>query len=209
MRRSGVGPPTLLAALIVCAASRPASADWHLTPFAGFTFKGGTTLFELEDAAKLTHWNFGGAGSFLSRGPFGAEALFVYTPGFFSRDTPLLGVPPGFARVRSSHAYALMGNAVLAAPLTWNEYGLRPFLSGGLGWLNATMIDEGGVSSFKRDMAAFNIGGGAIGFVTDRTGLRFDVRYFRNLRDEPEPLSTSGTREIHFWTAVVGVVLKY
>ena len=116
---------------------------------------------------------------------------------------------PGFARVKSSHTHALMGNVVLAAPLTWNEYGLRPFLSGGLGWLNATMIDEGGVSTFKRDMAAFNIGGGAIGFVTDRTGLRFDVRYFRHLRNEPELLSTSGTRELHFWTATVGVVLKY
>jgi hypothetical protein len=200
---------TLIVCAIVIAAPRHAAADWHLTPFVGLTFKGGTTLFELEDAAHLTHWNFGAAATMIGRSPFGAEAFFVYTPGFFSRDQPLVGVTPGFARVKSSRSYALMGNAVLAAPLSWNEYGLRPFVSGGLGLLHATMIDEGDIGTFKRDMAAYNIGGGAVGFVTNRTGLRFDLRYIHSLKREADLLSTSGKRELHYWTASVGVVLKY
>jgi hypothetical protein len=202
-------PIRILIVCVIVAAPRAAAADWHLTPFVGFTFNGGTTLAELEDAARLVHWTFGGAATMIGRGPFGAEALFVYTPGFFSRDQPLLGVTPGFARVKSSRSYALMGNAVLAAPLSWNEYGLRPFVSGGLGLLHATMIDDGDIFTFKRDMPAYNIGGGAVGFVTNRTGLRFDLRYIHSLKRQADLLSTSGKRELHYWTASVGVVLKY
>jgi hypothetical protein len=198
----------LVFALLLWAIPQSARADWQLTPFVGFTFKGGTTLFDIEEAAHLTHWNFGGAATLIGRGPIGAEALFVYTPGFFSRSQPLLGVPPDFG-VKSSHSYALMGNAVLAAPLGWNEYGLRPFVSGGFGLLHGTMIDLQNAASFKRDMPAWNIGGGAVGFVTDRTGVRFDLRYFRNLRNDPDAASPSARRELHYWTLALGVVLKY
>ena len=200
---------TLLLIGILLGVPHSLSAEWQITPLVGFTFKGATSLFELEDAARLTHWSFGGAATLLGRGPLGAETLLVYTPGFFSRSEPVFGVLPGFARVKSSRSYALMGNAVLTAPRSWNEYGLRPFVSGGVGLLHATMIDEGNVSTFKRDMAAYNIGGGAVGFVTDRTGLRFDLRYFRNLRNEEDLLSTSGTRELHYWTAAIGIVFKH
>jgi len=209
MRRLGLSRSrVLVVAVFICAWSRSASADWQLTPFIGLTFKGGTTLFDLDEATHLTHWHFGGAATLIGRGPLGAEALFVFTPGFFTRGQPPLGVDLS-AGVKSSYSYAVMGNAVLAAPLRWNEYGLRPFLSGGFGLLHATMTDYKKIFAFKRDMPAYNIGGGAVGFVTDRTGLRFDVRYIRQLKSDPELLSTSAKRELHYWTAAIGVVLKY
>jgi len=195
---------------IVLGTVRPAAADWLFTPFVGLTFKGGTTLFQIEDGAKRTHWNFGGSATLLGRGPLGAEALFVYTPGFFSGSPPGLVAPPGSASVESSSSYALMGNVVLAAPRSWNEYGLRPSVSGGFGLLHATLIDSFfNVGTFKRDMAGFNVGGGAVGFVTDRTGLRFDLRYFRNLQNTEDLKSPTGQRELHYWTTSIGVVFKY
>lgn len=186
----------------VIAAARPASADWHFTPFAGFTFRGDTTLVDFEDAAGRVHLNFGGAATIIGDGPLGAEALFVYTPGFFDRGE--------LTDVTSSRSFALMGNVVLTVPLAWwNRYGLRPFFSGGAGLLRASQTIFGDVLQVKSNIAAYNLGGGAVGFVTDRTGLRFDLRYFRNLRPgEPSGSSVASVR-LHYWTAAVGIVFRY
>lgn len=216
MRRAGLRRVrTLVLCGVLLAAARPAAADWQFTPFFGWTFKGGTTLTQIEEAAHLVHWNLGGAVTVIGRGPFGAEGYFVYTPGFFSRGDRPATAPPGFG-LKASRSYALMGNIVLAAPLGWNEYGLRPYVSGGLGLLHATQIDENAldVLTFRRNMAAYNIGGGAVGFLSDKTGVRFDVRHIRNLRNEEDPLAldpstSSSQRRLHYWTAAIGVVFKY
>ncbi|MCR6679783.1 hypothetical protein NVV43_30805, partial [Escherichia marmotae] len=71
----------------------------------------------------------------IGAGPIGVEALFLLTPSFFEQDPEGLSLDPGLIRVRNSRVLALMGNVVIAAPRGWNEYGLRPFLSGGLGLL--------------------------------------------------------------------------
>ena len=49
-----------------------------------------------------------------------------------------------------------------------------------------------------------------MGFLNDRVGLRFDLRYFSNLKpsDDPE-LSVIGRVHLSYWTGSVGVVLKY
>ena len=201
------GPRVLLLTALVVAAPRPAFADWQFTPFFGFTFKGNTTLVDLEDAVGRTHWNFGGAVTVLGRWPIGAEAYFVYTPGLFNHKG--VGGPPTLdAGIDSSRSFAFMGNAVLAAPRSWNEYGLRPFISGGLGALHATEIDKTTVFTVKRTIPAYNIGGGAIGFLTDNTGLRFDLRFIRNLLNQDEPLAFSQKLHLRYWTASIGVVIK-
>jgi hypothetical protein len=218
MTRGGLRPlRTLMLSVVLLAAPGSAAADWQFTPFIGWTFKGSTTLSEIEvGAAHLGHWNFGGAVTVIGRGPLGGEAYVVYTPGFFNRsDPPPLGAPVAFG-VKASRSYALMGNIVVATPLSWNEYGLRPFVSGGLGLLHATQIDENEIDvfTFRRNILAYNIGGGAVGFLSDRTGVRFDLRYIRNLRNEEDPLAVdpvtaSQQRRLHYWTAAIGVVLKY
>ena len=99
MRRACVRPLTsLVFAALLTTVPGQAEADWHFTPFFGWTFKGATTLSEVRPgASRLVHWNFGGAVSVVGRGPLGGEAYFVYTPSFFTTsDPPPPNAPAGF-----------------------------------------------------------------------------------------------------------------
>jgi hypothetical protein len=202
----------------------PAAAEWQFAPFVGFTFKGGSNLWDpfLLDpdaldaprAASQRHWNLGGTVRLVGAGPLGVETVVLYVPGFFqpAETSPLQPQTPPSSPITSSYAFALMGNVVLTTPRTWNEYGLRPFVSGGLGLLRAVHNDS--LLPVRADLLGYNVGGGAVGFLTDRVGLRFDLRYFRHVPPGPEktddtPLSTGDRVRLHYWTGTVGVVLKY
>jgi Outer membrane protein beta-barrel domain len=186
-----------------------ARADWQLTPFLGLTFKGDTTLLDYEQAVGKAHWTFGGAVALMGSGPVGVEGLVVYTPGFFQQDKPPAtdGIPP--PDIVNSRSLAVMGNVVLTTPRSWNEYGLRPFVSGGIGLLHATATDALAFLPVNASMLGYNIGGGAVGFLNDRVGLRFDLRYFSNLKPSDDPEIAIGRVHLSYWTGIVGVVLKY
>jgi len=50
-----------------------------------------------------------------------------------------------------------------------------------------------------------------VGFLTNRTGLRFDLRYYRHLKPvaaESEGESF-GDIELSYWTATIGVVFRF
>jgi hypothetical protein len=193
---------------LMAALPLPASAEWHLTPLVGFTFKGGTSIVDTEAAAAERHWLLGGSVTLIGEGPIGVESVFLYVPGFFERDEA--DVPAATGPV-ASRSLAWMGNVVLATPRSFNEYGLRPFLSGGLGVLNAKVdYTLAFPLPVHENLVAFNVGGGATGFFTDRVGVRFDVRYFRSLADEELsdlPISI-GTVRLRYWTASIGVVFR-
>jgi hypothetical protein len=201
----------LWATLLLCLSAAPAAAEWQLTPFLGYTFKGATTLNDLEDAVGTTHWHFGGAVTLLGDGPFGVEALFHYVPGFFQNPEEAR-IP---VRVTSSRTYALMGNAVLTAPRRLTQYGLRPYLSGGVGRIHVFRNDLLDLAPIPRlNLLGMNLGGGGVGFLNDRLGLRFDLRYFRKIHGPDEesleiPV-TVGFEPIRlrYWTANVGVVIR-
>ena len=199
----------LVGVLLVCV-PKTALAEWQLTPFLGLTFKGDTTLTDHEQATDKTHWTFGGSVALMGSGPVGAEGLVVYTPGFFQQDNPpaVDGVLP--PDIIDSRTLAIMGNVVLTTPRSWNEYGLRPFVSGGIGLLHAATTEALALTPVNTNLLGYNIGGGAVGFLNDRVGLRFDLRYFSNLKpsDDPE-LSVTGRVHLSYWTGSVGVVLKY
>jgi hypothetical protein len=185
---------------VVMSAAATASADWHFTPFIGTSFKGSTTIIDLDDAAGRVHGNYGVVVDFVGAGPLAVEGLFSYVPGFLDRSDVNV--------VTSARTFALMGNVMLATPRKWNEYGLRPFVSGGVGLLHASSHDFLNIFSIKRNVLGYNLGGGAVGFVSSSTGFRFDVRYFSNLRPS-ETVGESLSREhLSFWTASVGVVLR-
>jgi hypothetical protein len=193
----------LVAVLVGCVPGT-ARADWQLTPFLGLTFKGDTTLLDHEQATGKVHWSFGGSVALVGTGPVGVEGLVVYTPGFFQQDNV---APPD---VVDSQTLAIMGNVVLTTPRSWNEYGLRPFLSGGVGMLQASATDAPllfPVNSTR--LLGYNIGGGAVGFLTERTGLRFDLRYFSNLRPTDDTENAIGRVHLSYWTGSVGVVFRY
>ena len=191
--------------------SMPASAraEWQLTPFLGLTFKGDTTLLDYEQASGKAHWTFGGSVALMGSGPVGVEGLVVYTPGFFQQDNPpaVDGVLP--PDIIESRTLAIMGNVVLTTPRSWNEYGLRPFVSGGIGLLQATATDALEFTPVNTSLLGYNIGGGAVGFLNDRVGLRFDLRYFSNLKPSDDPEIAIGRVHLSYWTSSVGVVLRY
>lgn len=195
-----------LLGILIAGLPARAAADWHLVPFVGFTFQGETTLVDHEQAVGKSDWSFGAAAIVLGAGPIGVEGLLVYTPGFFQQDNP----PADRPDVISSHTLALMGNVVLSTPRRWNEYGLRPYLSGGIGLLRAASDDQFAVTPIRSNQVGYNIGGGAMGFLTDRAGLRFDLRYFSNLKpsDSEEGIAL-GRVQLHYWNASVGVVFRY
>lgn len=178
-----------------------AAAEWHFTPLVGLTFKGRTSgVRDWEGATTKVHKQFGGAVTAISAGTVGFEGLFLDTPRFFKGDKVDL--------VDESGSIALMGNVVVTAPRRWTEYTLRPFFSGGFGLMRVVDVDKARVAPTKENLAGFNIGGGAIGFFTKRTGVRFDLRYFRTLRPvEEKPISINSVR-VRYMTLSAGLVLR-
>jgi hypothetical protein len=198
--------------LLVCALPRSAEAEWQLTPFVGLTFRGSTSLADPETvdnkpASERVHKHFGGAVSFLGSGILGVETIFNWTPGFFEQgDLDLVG---------SSRSIAWMGNVVLTAPRRLTEYSLRPYVSGGFGLIKpyvrlASTSGTDPLPSVDLNLAGYNIGGGAVGFLSTRTGLRFDLRYFSTIRPtEHEGVPTIEERvRLRYMTASVGIVFR-
>jgi hypothetical protein len=193
------------------------SGEWHFTPLFGVTFGGSTTFVDLQQGTGKAHMNFGGAVSRFGEGIVGVEGIVVYTRHFFESDDPLEPgeiAPPEIAK---SYTLSAMGNVVLTVPKRWTEYFLRPYVSGGFGMLRAVSIDQPPspqaepVFLVESNQPAFNIGGGAIGFLTQGTGLRFDFRYHAGLRRDPgkDAESVVGPDlHLRYMTAQVGVVIR-
>ncbi|MEO7276187.1 MAG: hypothetical protein ABIX28_25535 [Vicinamibacterales bacterium] len=191
----------LCAAVILAGDAAPAHADWQFAPFFGYAFKGETTLFTPETLGDLkVRWTVGGTVTLIGRGPLGVEGTVLLVPRFFEAGN--LGA------VTSSRTYAVMGNVVLAAPQGWNEYGLRPYVSGGLGLIHATQRTTASVFSLNQNLLGYNVGGGATGFISEHTGLRFDLRYYSSLSRTDDTVAIGPVR-LRYWTGTVGVVLKY
>jgi hypothetical protein len=206
--------PLVLSTLLTFTFPSTARAEWQFTPFIGYTFKGSTTIvdFDLDEdqvATDDTRVNFGGAVRLLGEWPIGVEAYYVHTPGFFDAETFSIVDP----RIVESRTYAVMGNVVLTTPLSWNRYGLRPSLSGGIGLLHASARDQNGIIPYRLNLLGMNIGGGAVGFLSDHVGVRFDLRYFRNIKGVPQdeldfPVTLGQPVRLRYWTFGFGVVIK-
>lgn len=193
-------------ALLLVAASFPraAAAQWVLIqPFIGLSFGGDTTFLDPDDATKLRKPIYGGTVTIIGRSVLGAEGDFGYVPGFFQRD--------GAELVTGSRVVTIMGNVVVAAPLAWTGDSLRPYASGGVGLMRVRLNDFLNLISAERDLLGINVGGGAIGFFTERVGVRWDVRYFKSVNDldEEKPPISFGSARLSFWRATAAVVLKY
>jgi hypothetical protein len=210
--RPGSRPGILAAISVAClfAGSGEAAAEWHITPTIGITFAGKTTLFDPQVAANKRHATFGAAVTLLGAGILGTEAIIVLTPGFFQTDETPLSTDTARVEITSSRMVAVMGNAVLTTPRRWTEYSLRPFLSGGFGLLHATETQAAAALPLVHPgMAGFDIGGGAVGFLTKRTGVRFDLRYYRSLHGPDLSDVSPGLIRLHYMTASVGLVFRH
>jgi hypothetical protein len=93
-------------------------------------------------------------------------------------------------------------------PKRWTEYSLRPFVSGGFGWLRASQVDISGTLPVESNLGGYNIGAGAVGFLSQRTGLRFDLRYYSSLNRPDQGPVAFGPVHLSYLTASIGVVLR-
>ena len=193
-----------LCAVLLLGFARTVQAEWQFTPMVGFTMFGNTSLVDLEQATGDRHAHLGGSVAFLGGGILGVEALGIWTPGFFDKSNPEADL------IESSRTLVAMGNIVLTTPRRWTEYSLRPYVSGGLGLMHAstTEVQPGPILPIDVNVVGFNIGGGAIGFLTQRTGLRFDIRYHSTLNRLDEEAPTFGPVHLRYVTASVGVVFR-
>jgi hypothetical protein len=189
-----------LAVLFALLSAAPAHAEWQLVPLVGLTYNAHTNAQGVADtiAPLGTHINFGGAVSLLGGGILGAEGIGVFTPNFKG------DVVPG--TVDSSRALAVMGNVVLTTPRRWTEYTLRPYVSGGFGVMRLSVAS--GALGNQLNAAGFDIGGGAVGFFTKRTGVRFDFRYYRRLHPGSSAVFGFDDSQLSFMTLSVGVVIR-
>ncbi len=187
-------------ALFLCLGADQARADWLITPFIGGSFAPETTFLVFEEGAgrKVA---FGGSVALLSDGLLGLEAEFSHIPRFFEGDY-ILGL------VLTSRVTTLGGNVIVAAPLSMTRESLRPYLVGGVGLLQARSKHVGGLFPIDANLLGVTLGAGAIGMVSERTGVRFDLRHIKAASGADGPLARPGLSRLSFWRATLGVVLR-
>lgn len=179
-----------------------ASADWLIVPHVGVVFGGNTTIVDLDQGAGSRTFTFGGSFAWLTDGIIGLEADVAHTSRFFERGS-------SNALVLASGVTTATGSVIATVPLTLTRESLRPYLVGGIGLMHANSDDVAGVFAFDSNLLAMNVGGGVIGFLTPFTGVRFDLRHFRNLAPDGSATTTSGGTRLSFWRATAGVVIAY
>jgi hypothetical protein len=198
----------VLAALVTLAAlaafPSSAGADLYFSPFIALKFGGETTLIDLDrvagsndaaDKAKKVTW--GGNVMWLGSGVLGFEGDVALIPGYFQGDKGL---------VQSSRVATLLGNVVIAAPLHLTRESLRPYVSAGWGLMRASADPTVGLG-YSRNLSAFNLGGGVIGMLSRRTGVRWDLRYLRGIGSAEGDTLTGGVH-LSFWRASMGLVIR-
>jgi hypothetical protein len=179
-----------------------ARADWLFTPFIGTTFGTETGFLDLDvGAAASRHWMFGGNVGWLSDNVFGVEADLGFVPGFFQSET--------FNLITSSRVTTLFGNVIAAVPITVSRESLRPYILGGLGLVHVSVQEPVGLFIQTDNSLGLQLGGGALGFITNRTGVRFDLRNVRSLERTTDVITLERESKLSFWRATIGVTIRY
>jgi hypothetical protein len=200
-RAAARGARLTLLSLVCVLAPRAAGADWLITPFLGGSFAPETTFLVFEEGAgrKLT---LGASVALLSDGLLGIEADVGHTPSFFQGDDPL-------GLVLTSRVTTITGNIIVAVPLSVTRESLRPYVVGGLGLLQAKSRNAGGLFPIDQNLLGVDFGAGAIGLVSDRTGLRFDIRHVKAASGADGPFARPGVSRLSFWRGTIGAVIRY
>lgn len=183
----------MVAALMVMLVPASAGADWLFTPNLGTTFGGATNGRE--------HFTYGASIGWMGAGIVGWEADLSYTPEFFE------GNDSDFDFIDGSNVTSAMFNAIVGAPIGGQfGPGFRPYFSGGIGMLAREVQSENDLFDVNSNEWGFNLGGGALGFVTDNVGFRGDLRYVRSFEDLEESFDAGS---FDFWRATAGVTFRW
>ena len=188
-------------ALSLIGSATEVSAEWHVKPFLGIAFGGGTTFVDVEDAAGSPTVVSGVSGVLIGE-VVGIDIDFSHAPGFFESGNRDLVV--------HSSVTTLAGSVVVALPRHLNEYGLRPYFVGGAGLMRVRIEHRLNVLDVADTLPAIQIGGGVTGFLTDRIGLSWEVRHFRTVRGTSVGRGLSfGPERLSFWRGTMALVIRY
>lgn len=177
------------------------SAEWHVKPFLGVTFGGGTSFVaDLEHAVGEANPVAGASVIYLAD-TIGVEADFSWAPGFFQAGNQRL--------VTRSGILTLTGNVVVTLPQRLTEYTFRPYVVAGFGLVRLRAEDAAAAFRLTSHLPTMDIGGGVTRLVTNRIGVSWDVRYFRNTGGEVNPGLTLGAPRLSFWRANMALAVRY
>ena len=187
----------LMAALALVLSPAAARADWLFTPNLGSTFG--------ADASGNEHFTYGASIGWMGAGVMGWEADLSYTPEFFE---------PGdgdFDPVDNSNVVSAMANAIIGIPVGGQRGGgFRPYFAAGLGLLQREVESSNSLFKVNNNEFGFNVGAGAMGFMTDHVGFRGDLRYTRSLSDPTEDNEFDvAVGNFDYWRGTAGVTFRW
>lgn len=179
----------ILVGALAAAGASQASAETILTPFGGAVFGG--------DAQK-SHGVYGGSLMFTPPTGLGFEIDFGYAPDFFEDN---LGLVP------ESNLTTLMGNLTFSGAMGEKS---RIYVSAGGGLLKSSVDDADDFFDVSRNDFGVNAGGGIIVGISDKVGLRGDIRYFRNIGDdEPDNEFDIDFGSFRYWRGTGGIAFTF
>jgi hypothetical protein len=197
------GWAVLTASVLVLSSARALAAERQARGFIGATFAGTTTIVDPEDAATKPSISLGGSLVFLGE-IVGAEIEVADGPGFFEAGNRNL--------VNYSRMTTFTGNVVVAAPHRITEYALRPYVVAGAGLMRLRTTTAQNVFDVATSVPVFDVGAGALGFLTNRVGVDWELRRFqdlgKNVSNDPG-LSFGQEQHLTFWRVTMAIVFRY
>jgi hypothetical protein len=181
--------------MVGCAvlSSRAEAAEKQLKPFVAVTFGSDTTFVLAQGKPNLAI----GVGGAMLWEIVGFEVEVSHAPGFFETGELVLG----------NSVTTVTGSILLTLPRRVTGLSLRPYFVGGGGLMRVRIDDAFEAFEVHNTLPTIDIGGGVTGFVSDRWGLNWDVRYLRGASHESQGLSIT-SEQLSFWRASMAVVLR-
>jgi hypothetical protein len=181
------------------ASAHAADRQIQIQPFIAVSLGARTTFPLLDTAVQKANVVFGARAVVLGE-IVGFDVDVGHAPGFFqSADNIVL----------HSRLTTVSGNLVVAAPRRLTEYTLRPFFVGGGGIMRARAEDFFGALPVSDTLPAIDLGGGVSGFITDKVGVAWDLRYFRSVAGNDESGETNFGTRLSFWRASMALAFRY
>jgi hypothetical protein len=191
--------PVLVGILFAVSRASASAADRQIQPFIAVSLGARTTFALLDTAVQKANVVFG-ARALVMGEIIGVEADVGHAPGFFQSANNL---------VLHSRVTTLSGNIVVAMPRRLTEYTLRPFFVAGGGIMRARAEDFFGALPVSDTLPAIDVGGGVSGFVTDKVGVAWDLRYFRSVAGNDRIGESNFGQRLSFWRASMALAFRY
>ena len=186
--------------LLSCTGS--AQAEWQIRPAIGLNLGQSATFPAPQPSGSVGRVSWGADGALIGN-MFGLEADFSRRSGFFPASKAA-----GAGIVVNSSVTTLSGNVTISLPRHLVEYTLRPYFVGGVGLMAVRINQANDLFDASVNMKALDLGGGVTGFLTNRIGLNWDVRHFRNIGESPV-IEAFGPAGLSFWRAQMALAIRY